>query len=259
MEKSDLIDTDLISTQIYQACCSELCIVVKSIDISVCIDKVSVERIIEKVMNLRHPCIAGVIGVGLPSPYRGMRIVRKHIGSGSLSKIVITSPEWWTPTAKAKAVVGLLLGLRFVHSFGLLHGHLTGDNVYFTEEGMIQISDFSLHNLFNQEGDRLAETDFDDFLVDNFRPEADIHAFTRIFSEIVFGASCQRGGHAGEIPSFVSEIIKRGQCTNLKAVASCKTILNILKQNDFKIIEGVDSCEVSKFVSFIELSETLTE
>jgi hypothetical protein len=83
---------------------------------------------------------------------------------------------------------------------------------------MIQISDFSLHILFDQ--------------------EEDVHGFTRIFSEIVLGASCQRSGHAGEIPSFVSKIIKRGQCINLKAVDSCKAILNILKQNHFKIVEG---------------------
>jgi hypothetical protein len=108
----------------------QICIVATSINTSVCRDRVGVERIVEKVMNLRHPCIAGVIGVDLPSPFRRLRIVGRHIGEHSLSKGILTSLEWWAPIAKAKAVVGLVLGLRFVHSLGLLHGHLTGNNPF---------------------------------------------------------------------------------------------------------------------------------
>jgi hypothetical protein len=38
-----------------------------------------------------------------------------------------------------KAIVGIVLSMRFAHSFGLLHGHLTGDNVLFDEDGLVQI------------------------------------------------------------------------------------------------------------------------
>jgi hypothetical protein len=51
-------------------------------------------------------------------------------GGISLSTVVKTSPEWWTPTAKARAVVSVLLGLRFGHSLGLVHGHLTGSILF---------------------------------------------------------------------------------------------------------------------------------
>jgi hypothetical protein len=47
------------------------------------------------------------------------------------------SPEWWTPTAQAKAFVGFVLGLQFAHSLGLFHGHLTIDNVPFNVDGVI--------------------------------------------------------------------------------------------------------------------------
>jgi hypothetical protein len=36
-------------------------------------------------------------------------------------------------------------------------------------------------------------------------------------------------------------------------------IFKILKDNDFRILDGVDSKEVSNFVSWIEFSEVLTE
>jgi hypothetical protein len=65
-----------------------------------------------------------------------------YSSGSSLSKIDSVSPTWWTAPAKAKAIMGLVLGVRFAHSFGLLHGHLTGNNVAFNEDRMIQITDF---------------------------------------------------------------------------------------------------------------------
>jgi tRNA A-37 threonylcarbamoyl transferase component Bud32 len=46
-----------------------------------------------------------------------------------------------------KAIVGIVLSMRFAHSFGLLHGHLTGDNIVFNDEGLIQICDFCVKSL----------------------------------------------------------------------------------------------------------------
>jgi hypothetical protein len=105
MEKSELPETDLISTQIYQECDSELCIVVKSINLSLSEDKVRVERSIENMMNLRHPCIAGVFGLVDSSALQVLKIIRQHIEESSVSKVALRSPEWWTAIAKAKAIV----------------------------------------------------------------------------------------------------------------------------------------------------------
>jgi hypothetical protein len=69
-------------------------------------------------MNLRHPCISGVIGVALATELNVLKIIGIDFGDTSLSRIVSTSPLWWTPTAKAKAIAGVVLGLRFAHSFG---------------------------------------------------------------------------------------------------------------------------------------------
>jgi hypothetical protein len=57
-------------------------------------------------------------------------------------EVVSSSPEWWTPTAKAKVIVGLVMGLRFVHSFGLLHANLTMSNIELAEDPVIEIADF---------------------------------------------------------------------------------------------------------------------
>jgi hypothetical protein len=67
VEGSQLSESDKILTQVYEQCDDGLSILVKSINLSGCVDNFHVERKIEKLMNLRHPCIASVIGVVLPS------------------------------------------------------------------------------------------------------------------------------------------------------------------------------------------------
>jgi serine/threonine protein kinase len=60
----------------------------------------------------------------------------------SLAEVLRVNPVWWTSTVKAKAVTGIVLGLRYAHSLGLIHGHLTASNILFDSEHCIQIVDF---------------------------------------------------------------------------------------------------------------------
>jgi hypothetical protein len=82
--------------------------------------------------NLRDPCIWGTIGVVLRLPLRQVQIVQIYSAGSSLSEVISKSPAWWTPTAKTKvkAILGLVLSVRYAHSLGLLHGHLTADNCF---------------------------------------------------------------------------------------------------------------------------------
>jgi hypothetical protein len=258
-EGSQLSESDEVSTQIYEKCDDKFQIIVKSINISGCLAKEDVARSIENLMNLRHPCVASVNGVVLLSPLQGLKIVRMYLCGCSLSEVVSTSPEWWTPTAKAKAVVSLVLGLRFSHSLGLLHGHLTGNNVYLKEDGMIQITDFCINDLRQLESNPTAKVDVGGFSGESWTPKVDVQAFAELLSEIVIGPSGGQGGHDPSVPSFVLKMIARGQSADLKSVALFSDILKTLKQNDFKILENVDVAEVRNFVNWIEWAEKLTE
>jgi hypothetical protein len=245
------------STQMYGGYEDGFRIMVKSINLFSGLNTADCEKAIETFMNLRHPCIAGTIRVVLPSQLQGLRIVRKYLEGPSLPEVNSISPGWWTPTAKAKAVVGLIFGLRFVHGLGLLHGHLTGNNVVFDEDGVIQITDFCLNNLGACERNEDTKTEVQGFSGENWTPQADIQAFASIFSEIVIGASPQQGGRRPIVPSFVSEIIEREQSADSKACGSLTKIFETLEWYEFQIIEGVDSREVSNYVDWIERSQTL--
>jgi hypothetical protein len=99
---------------------------------------------------------------------------------GSLSEIISVSPEWWTPTAQPKAIVGFVLGLRFAHSLGMLHGHLTVDNVLFNENRVIQITHFYLNRLMKLEWNSSGMVDIGGFFRECCMPTSDVRAFAEV-------------------------------------------------------------------------------
>jgi hypothetical protein len=57
------------------------------------------------------------------------------------------------------------------------------------------------------------------------------------------------------IPEFISRIIKSWLSPISGRSYSFNTILEILKQNNFEILDDVDSAEISAFVSWVESAE----
>jgi hypothetical protein len=140
-ERPIICDSDEVRNQIYHRIEDEFLV---SIESKPHWENVS-ESEIERMINLRHPCIAAPIGFVVPiesSNRRELKIVRLYLEGCSLLEVLSVNPLWWTSTVKAKAIAGIVLGLRFAHSFGLLHGHLTGNNIFFDSDHCIQIVDF---------------------------------------------------------------------------------------------------------------------
>jgi serine/threonine protein kinase len=87
-----------------------------------------------------------------------------------------------TTTAKAKAVAGLVLGLRFAHSLGILHVHLTGRNIFFDSDGKMRTADFCVKHLAEQEGNSRARAEVEGFSREDWPPKPDVLAFAEILS-----------------------------------------------------------------------------
>jgi serine/threonine protein kinase len=254
-----MCDSDEVPNQIYHRIEDEFFVFMKSKPLLENVSDSEIENEIEKMINLRHPCIAAPIGFVFPiesGSRREMKIVRLYLEGCSLLEVVSVNPIWWTSTVKAKAIAGIVLGLRFAHSLGLLHGHLTGNNILFDSDHCIQIVDFN--PIFLDVG----ESESDDGIRlgglsgEGSRPERDIDAFALILYELVFGHPPQSEiSIPTGIPDFVSRIIKSGLSPISRKSYSFNIILDILKQNDFRIEDGVDSAEVSAFVNRVESAE----
>jgi hypothetical protein len=77
-----------------------------------------------------------------------------------------------------------------------------------------------------------------------------------ILFEIVVGESATSAASISpRVPAFVSEIIKLGLYRISYERSSFNDIFEILKKNNFRIEDGVDSEEVFAFVSWVESAE----
>jgi hypothetical protein len=131
---------------------------------------------------------------------------------GSISNESL-STIWWTSTVKAQAVAGIVLGLRFGRSLGLLHVHLTTSNILVDSDHCIQIVD--VHPILFEVGEGEGEmesgegTQLVGFSRVEWTPDKDIQACASILFELVFGGPPQgEGSIPTGIPDFVSRIIK---------------------------------------------------
>jgi serine/threonine protein kinase len=240
-EGSQLSANERLFTQKSHECDHGFDIIVKSMNVSVSVDIARVEKTIEKLMNLRHPCISSTIGVILRSPLQELQIVREYSSGGSLSEVISASPEWRTPTAKVKAIVGIVLSMRFAHSFGLLHGYLTANNVVFNDEGLIQICDFCVESLSEVGANSESMAEVGGFSGEGWRPAADVRALAELPSKIVISHSAEESCCSLSVPACVSEMIEMGPSSDPKAMLSFVDIFDTLKVHNFRILEGVDS------------------
>jgi serine/threonine protein kinase len=234
-------------TQLHKRLIDGVFTVVKTLSIPLSIDICQLETEMENQMNLRHPMIAPLIGCGFRQESSGsweLKTVRLYASTDSLAGVLLNPPDWWTPTVKAKAIVGIALGLRFAHGHGFLHGAVKGSNILFDANHRIQIADFSTI--------RLENGSVEPFSGEGWSPAVDISGFVSLLSEIVIGNS---GSVHHTVPVFVQQIIEDGQSTKSQCQLSFVDIVDCLKKNHFKITPCVDSDEVLQFVSWVESSE----
>jgi serine/threonine protein kinase len=213
-EKSMICESNEVPNEIYHRTEDEFSIVVKSMAYSESVRKSEIENELENLINLHHPCISGLIGFVFPiesDNQHELKIVRMYFEGCSLSEVLSLNPIWLTSTIKAKVVAGIVLGLRFAHSLGLIHGHLTTNNILFDSNHCIQIVDFNpiLLTLDGNEDKQMAQ--LGNFSREQLTLVKDIEAFSLILFELLFGRRPNSETPIPtDIPDFVSSIIKSG-------------------------------------------------
>jgi serine/threonine protein kinase len=195
-----------------------------------------------------------------------LKIARLYFEGCSLSEVISVCPVWWTSTIKAKVVAGIVVGLDFAHSHGLIHGGLKSSNILFDSDHCIQIVDFHGMRLEVGENERESgsegesENESDErtklggFSGQRWTPQTDISGFASILFEIVVGRPAN--GEVSiprNIPDFVSNLIETGLWS--KTQSSFRDIFDILKANNFAIEDGVDSADVFGFIKWVESAE----
>jgi serine/threonine protein kinase len=212
---------------------------------------------IENLLNLNHPCICGPFGFGIPEGRELFMIGRLYVPGMSLSEVLSTCPDWWTANTKAITIAGIALGLRFMHSFGLLHGNLKPQNVLFNESHRIEICDLSVERVSSDNAN-----DAMGFGGDKWSPKVDIVAFASILYLVIVGSPIPEQAslraealQAPKVRAFVPSFIEEALSQSSQSKLSFFGIFRTLKQNRFHIVDGVDSDEVFDFVRSIRSFE----
>jgi hypothetical protein len=207
-----------------------------------------IDNEIEKGLNLRHRCIAAPIGFGVSGGGAAeLRAVRPYAEGGSLAEVLARPPPRWTATAKAIAVAGLALGLRFANGVGQPHGRLRPNCVLFDGAGAIQIAAIGAVRGGGGDAEFVAPE-----IESGGAPtaKADVFSFARIVTRI---AADNRP--TGAVPEFVARLIADGLSAQPSQRPSFGAIIARLEAKRFEIEKGIDSEAVSAFVRAVEAAE----
>jgi serine/threonine protein kinase len=105
---------------------------------------------VDLLRQIIHPAIVGIIGIIMPQMIPGRPgeetppvIVTEWLARGSLEDSLSNAGRWgrMTPTMKAKIAVGIALGMRYMHSCGVMHRDLKPANILLDWQYEVRIGD----------------------------------------------------------------------------------------------------------------------
>jgi CD48 antigen len=126
---------------------------VKYIEIGPKFDSARLLREVGVLTLLNHPCIVRIVGWSLPNEEcRQARIATEFMSNGSVEEALARVkrgdiPVFWNHTNIAKMIIGLLLGMKYLHSRNIIHRDLKPGNLLIDDKGQIRIADFGTAKL----------------------------------------------------------------------------------------------------------------
>jgi serine/threonine protein kinase len=234
---------------------------------------------VEALKKLNHPNIIKLKGCCLPRQSAGAKIIMEYVGGGTLQELLKSNsakPRWWTSTRKSIVIVELGKGRKFIHSKGFLHRDLKPTNILVDDEHDIKISDFGSSREYDTDvtmtnigtplymAPEVSEGHYDQ--------KIDVYSFGIILYEIVTGNGLfsndgnkmklfvdMQTGKRPDIPEyvfgFIRDMIEKCWSQTSSKRPEFKDIWEILKTNEFNVMDGIDAFTVISRISGIEAHE----
>jgi serine/threonine protein kinase len=238
-------------------------------------------------LTFSHPCLLTLIGYSLPPPglNKSAMIGTPYMPGGSLADCLAAASQrsrrpFWTPTGITIIIVGIALGLQFLHSRNIMHRDLKPANILLDGDGRPRIADFGCvrSTLDNTMATASISTPL-------YRPpefamgdevhttRADVYSFGLILYEILVGETVyspklnvyqlalqsQRPGNRPEIPdtvhSSVKTVIQRCWQVNPIDRLDVDEILDSFQANNYPFYADVDVKAVKSYISWVKKNE----
>jgi serine/threonine protein kinase len=232
-------------------------------------------REIEALIHLNHPCIVSIKGYCLPTKEEEAKLITEYHGIGSLKRLLSQTKqkEWWTIRRRTNCIVGLVVGMKDVHSKGFIHRDLKPDNILIDNELHIRICDFGSSRTF-EFGVTMTNAGTPLYMapeVDegHYDCKVDVYSFGLILYEIVScdGLFSSPGNKTGllmklrtgwrpelgvGIPSLSKNLIERCWSVDASCRPSFEELWHEMCANRFELIAGSDEADVESYLSYLE-------
>jgi serine/threonine protein kinase len=250
-----------------------------------CLDKTQFIREIETLTKLNHPCILRILGWSFPSESAWAEIHTEYAVNGSLALVLRSIQtgskfDFWNATGKGIIICGLVLGMRFVHSRGIMHRDLKPSNILINDLGQTLIGDFGTSRYEWDDATLTTDTGTVNYAApeqykekEGYTNKGDIFSFGLIVYEILLGTAVfpdsmspfeiMRQVLKGYMPSipesygeFMQNLISRCCSMDPQSRPSFDEIFAHLQSKDFDAFPGADPRVIREYVRGILAWET---
>jgi hypothetical protein len=238
-------------------------------------------REVETLVPLNHPCILRIRGWTPPLQHTPAQIRTEIAENGSIRDILEkigwgTRLPFWNPTGKAVLICGLALGMRWIHSKGIIHGDLTPSNILVNVRGEALISDFGLSCLESSDDTLTPDGATINYAApEQFKESAprkrqvDVYAFGLLVFEILTGTAVFpsseyafptlkriRSGQLPAVPdecgSLMQELLPRCWSRCPEKRPTFDEIIGDFRRAGFRIVPRADEVRLGLYVADIE-------
>jgi serine/threonine protein kinase len=183
--------------------------------------------------------------------------------------------SFWNDTGKAIIICGIVLGMRYVHSRGIMHRDLKPSNILINDLGQTLIGDFGTSRYECDDATWTGDTGTVHYAApeqyqdkEGYTSKVDIFSFGLILYEILAGAAVfpvsmtpfqiMRQVLKGDMPSiperfgeFMQNLIPRCWSMDSQSRPSFEDIFLELQSRDFNIFPGADRRVIREYVTGI--------
>jgi TPR repeat protein len=240
-------------------------------------------REVELLIELAHPCVVPIIGYSLPSGEAPAQIATKFAANGSLRDAIKkwqagSAPEFMDETGVAMILIGIILGMKFFHSRGVLHRDLKPENILLDDNGRPQIADLGSSRFIEMDVTLTRQVGTPLYMAPElyeigiYTPAVDAYSFALILYELVVGrpvfdrkigplvlmrqvAGTERPALPDAMDLTVKKAIARGWSPDPMLRESFDETFANFKRIHYKITPGVDAARVAQFVAAVRAVE----
>jgi hypothetical protein len=256
---------------------------VKYIEVGRKFDSARLLREVSVLTLLNHPCIVRIVGWSLPNEEcRKARIATEFMSNGSVEEALERVkkgeiPAFWNHTNITKMIIGILLGMKYLHSRNIIHRDLKPGNLLIDGNGQIRIADFGTAKLEDcgTTTEALGTVAYmTPEILDNDQPtkKVDVFAFGLIVYEILVGESVfPKTGSALHIAGMhvrdvrpelpkgihrsIRNMIQRCWSKNPDDRPTFDEIFDTLEEDWFPFFKDIDCAACEQFIAAVRSEE----